>query len=85
MVPLVLLMVCVGAVTSILPFLFPDAVIALFGVILNHWLGELLAALFGSHPALFAPTPDGLSLSLQGILLVYVPLIVVLAYLQRGR
>ena len=80
----VVVAVCFGA--SLLPFLFPGAVVGLFGVILNSGLGELLVLILGVSPgALVTGGSGGVILTLPGVLAVYVPLLLLLLFVQRNR
>ena len=80
----VLSAVCFGL--SLLPFLFPGAVIGLFGALLNGWIGALFVSTFRVEPGLLITSgPDGAGLTLQGVLAFYVPLLLVLVSMQRGR
>jgi hypothetical protein len=73
-------------VASLLPFLVPGAVIGLFGKVLNDALGDPLWALVPpARGLLVVRAPDGPVLTLQGVLAVYVPLLLILLWRQRGR
>jgi hypothetical protein len=80
-----LIAVSVGMIASLVPFLVPGTLLAVFGDSLNDWLGGLLAGL-GVAPGHFVTeTSGGATLTLAGVLTVYVPLLLVLTILQRRR
>ena len=79
-------MVVVCFFASLLPFLFPGAVIGLFGKLLNDALG--------TRCGISCPPPGGLLVTArrggpcsrcEGVLAVYVPALVILLWLQRRR
>jgi hypothetical protein len=80
----VIVVVCF--VASLLPFLFPGAVIGLLGKVLNDALGDPLWTLLpAAHGALVTSGAEGPVLSLHGVLALYVPLLLILLWAQRGR
>ena len=80
----VVVIVCFFA--ALLPFLFPGAVIALFGKLLNDALGDPMWNLVpAARGVLVASEAGGPILTRAGVLAVYVPLLVVLLLLQRRR
>lgn len=78
--------VTVCFVASLLPFLLPGAVIGLLGKVLNDALGDPLWALVpAARGALVTTGAEGPMLTLQGVLALYVPLLLILLWSQRGR
>ena len=90
-----LLLIVVGAclVASLLPFLFPGAVVGLLGVALNAWLADLLAGTLaglggtlGMRPGALVVGPPGQAhLTAPGVLAVYVPVLALLLFVLWGR
>lgn len=71
---------------ALLPFLFPGAVIALFGKLLNDALGDPMWSFVPIARGFLATSgPEGPALTREGVFAVYVPLLVVLVLLQRRR
>jgi hypothetical protein len=86
MVLLLTVVVAVCFVAALLPFLFPGAVIGLFGKILNDALGDPMWNLVpAARGLLVRGGPGGPMLTREGVLAVYVPLLVVLLLLGRRR
>ncbi|HEY7602003.1 MAG TPA: hypothetical protein VIB60_05815 [Methylomirabilota bacterium] len=86
MLLLLTVVVAVCFVASLLPFLFPGAVIGLLGKVLNDAIGDPLWTLVPpARRVLVITPPGGPMLTLEGVLVVYVPLLLVLLWLQRGR
>ena len=80
----VVVIVCFFA--ALLPFLFPGAVIALFGKLLNDALGDPMWNLVpAARGILVTSGAGGPMLTREGVLAVYVPLLVILLLLQRRR
>ena len=78
--------VAVCFVASLLPFLLPGAVIGLLGKVLNDALGDPLWALVpAARGTLVTSGVEGPMLTLQGVLALYVPLLLILLWTQRGR
>ena len=78
--------VAVCFVASLLPFLFPGAVIGLLGKALNDALGDpLWAILPAARETLVISGSEGPMLTLYGVLALYVPLLLILLWQQRGR
>jgi hypothetical protein len=78
--------VAVCFLASLLPFMVPGAVIGLFGRVLNDALGDPLWTFVpAARGALVRSGAEGPMLMLPGVLVVYVPLLLVLLGLQRGR
>ena len=78
--------VTVCFVASLLPFLLPGAVIGLLGKILNDALGDpMWAPVPAARGTLVASAQEGPMLTLNGVLAVYIPLLVVLLWSQRRR
>lgn len=78
--------VTVCFVASLLPFLLPGAVIGLLGKVLNDALGDpLWAFLPAVRGTLVKSGSEGPILTLHGVLALYVPLLVILLWSQRGR
>ena len=85
MVVVLLIAVSIGLIASLVPFLVPGTLLAVFGDSLNDWLGGLLAG-FGLAPGRFITgTPGGATLTFAGVLAVYVPLLLVLTIVRRRR
>ena len=80
----VVVLVCFLA--SLLPFLLPGAAIGLLGKVLNDALGDPLWALAPPvRGILVSSGAEGPVLTLQGVLALYVPLLLILLWYQRGR
>jgi hypothetical protein len=78
--------VAVCFIASLLPFMFPGAVIGLLGKGLNDAIGDPLWNLVPSaRRVLVISPPAGPMLTLEGVLVVYVPLLLALLWLQRRR
>jgi hypothetical protein len=78
--------VAVCFVASLLPFLLPGAVIGLLGKVLNDALGDpLWAFLPAVRGTLVKSGSEGPMLTLHGVLALYLPLLVILLWSQRGR
>jgi hypothetical protein len=78
--------VTVCFLVSLLPFMVPGAVIGLLGKVLNDALGDPLWNLVPAARGMFVRSgSEGPMLTLQGVLVIYVPLLLVLLGLQRGR
>jgi hypothetical protein len=78
--------VAVCFLASLLPFMLPGAAIGLLGKILNDALGDPLWNLVpAARGTLVRSGSAGPMLTLQGVLVIYVPLLLVLLGLQRGR
>jgi hypothetical protein len=76
--------VTVCFIASLLPFLFPGAVIGLLGKVLDDLLGDpVWAFLPFARGTLVTSGPDGPILTLTGVLAIYVPLL--LLVLRFGR
>ena len=86
MVLVLTVVITVCFVASLLPFVLPGSAVGLLGQVLND---ALVDPLWGLVPAargmLVTSGPGGPILTLEGVLLVYVPLLLVLLGLQRGR
>ncbi len=70
--------------SSLIPFIYPETIMNAIGAFLNHVLGELLASL-GIEGGLVAGTGGVYALSLQGVLAVYLPPILLILFILRGR
>lgn len=80
----VVVVVCFLA--ALLPFLFPGAVIALFGKLLNDALGDPLWNLVpAARGILVTSGSGGPMLTLEGVLAVYIPVLAALLVLRRWR
>jgi hypothetical protein len=80
------LVVTVCFIASLLPFLLPGAVVGLIGNVLNRALGDPLWALVPpARGTLVSRGLEGPVLTLRGALAIYVPLLLVLLWQQRGR
>jgi hypothetical protein len=78
--------VTVCFIASLLPFLLPGAVIGLLGKVLNDVLGDPLWALVPPvRGTLVTSGSEGPMLTLQGVVAVYVSLLLILLWQQRGR
>ena len=86
MILLLTVVVAVCFLAALLPFLFPGAIIALFGKLLNDALGDPMWSLVpAARGILVTSGPGGPMLTRAGVLAVYIPLLVVLLLLQRRR
>jgi hypothetical protein len=78
--------VTVCFIASLLPFMFPGAVIGLLGKVLNDAIGDPLWHLVPSaRRVLVVSPPGGPVLTFEGVLVFYVPLLLALLWLQRRR
>jgi hypothetical protein len=83
---ILMVVVLVCFVASLLPFMLPGAVIGLLGNVLNGALGDPLWALLPvARGTLVTSGSEGSLLTLRGVLAVYVPLLLILLWQQRGR
>ncbi len=81
---LVAVVIVVCFLAALLPFLFPGAVIALFGKLLNDALGDPLWNLVpAARGILVTSGSGGPMLTLEGVLAVYIPVLAALFFLQR--
>lgn len=86
MILLLTVVVIVCFIAALLPFLFPGAVIALFGKLLNDALGDPMWSLVPAARGLLVTSGSGgPMLTREGVLAVYIPLLVILLLLQRRR
>ena len=86
MLLLLVIMIAVLFLVSLLPFVFPGALLSFVGIPLNAWLGGLLGTTLGLGQGSFVTRVSGQStLTFEGVLLVYVPLLIVLLLVLRGR
>jgi hypothetical protein len=85
MVLVLMVALAVGFVASLLPFLLPDAVISLLGVQLNGAAAPLVADLPWIGPRLVSGAGPARTLTLEGVLVTYVPALLVLLWIQRSR
>ena len=86
MLMLLFIVAAVGFVASLLPFVFPGTLVSLLGVTLNAGLGELLATtLHVGRGTLVLGGPGQAMLTFQGVLVFYVPLLLLLLFVLRGR
>jgi hypothetical protein len=81
-----LVLLVIGFGISILPFVAPGTIYALFGLVPNRWLGGLVANTLGlGTGSLVAAGGGGPELTLAGVLVVYgLPFLVIL-FVLRGR
>ena len=85
---LLVLTVVVGVcfLAALLPFLFPGAIIALFGKLLNDALGDPLWNLVPAARGVLVTSGSGVPmLTRDGVLAVYLPVLAGLLLLQRRR
>lgn len=70
---------------STLPFIYPGAVVSALGVVVNHWLGEFVAGTLGvGRGTLVAPGPYPM-LTFEGVLVVYLSVLVLILLVFRNR
>jgi hypothetical protein len=79
----VILAVCL--VASLLPLLFPGAGIGLLGLLLNQALAPLLAEIPAIGPRLVVGSGAARTLTLEGVVVAYGPVLLVLLWGQRRR
>jgi hypothetical protein len=78
--------VAVCFIASLLPFLLPGAVIGLLGKVLNDTLGDPVWSFVPVGRGILATTgPAGPVLTLQGVLAVYVPLLLMVLWVGQRR
>ena len=83
---LLTVVVTVCFIAALLPFMLPGAVIGLLGKVLNDALGDPMWAFVPAvRGTLVTSGSEGPMLTLRGVLALYVPLLVVLLWSQRGR
>jgi len=85
MLLLLLVVLIAGFVASAIPFVYPGTIMNTLGAFLNLLLGELLGSFKIGLGTLVTPSSEGYTLTLQGVLLVYLPAIVALLLLRRRR
>lgn len=72
-------------VASMLPFIYPGAVVSALGVVVNHWLGAFVAGTLGSgRGTLVAPGPYPV-LTFEGVLVVYLSVLLLIVLVFRNR
>ena len=92
MLVLTLIIFGTGFTASSLPFLFPDSVVTAPGLALNHWLADVVAATLGPRgnslvtglPGI-GTVPAGLTLTFEGVLVLYLPVLAIVLFILRGR
>ena len=88
-IPMTLILTVVVAVcfiASLLPFLLPGAVIGLLGKVLNDTLGDPVWSFVPVGRGILATSgPAGPVLTLQGVLAVYVPLLLMVLWVGQRR
>jgi hypothetical protein len=78
--------VAVCFIASLLPFLLPGAVIGLLGKVLNDTLGDPVWSFVPVGRGILATSgPAGPVLTLQGVLAVYVPLLLMVLWVGQRR
>jgi hypothetical protein len=78
--------VTVCFIASLLPFLLPGAVIGLLGKVLNDTLGDPVWSFVPVGRGILATSgPAGPVLTLQGVLAVYVPLLLMVLWVGQRR
>jgi hypothetical protein len=86
MAALLTVVVTVCFFASLLPFLLPGAAIGLLGKVLNDVLGDPLWTLLPPvRGTLVMSGSEGPVLTLQGVLVVYTSVLLILLWMQRGR
>ena len=86
MVLVLAVVVTVCFVASLLPFVLPGSAIGLLGKVLNDALGDPLWGLVpAARGTLVMSGPGGPILTLEGVLVIYIPPLLLLLWLQRGR
>ncbi len=84
MAPLVSAVVALCFIASLIPFIYPDTVMNVLGVYLNLAIGEFLATTLKlGKSSLVEGTSMGHTLTLDGVLTVYVPMLVILLFFWR--
>jgi hypothetical protein len=84
--------VAIAFLVSILPFFFPGSIIGALGAGLNGVIGETLLQWFDltSTPLIERVPgayggPAGMALSFAGVLALYLPILIVLGLILRGK
>ena len=86
MVLILFFVVAFGFVVSLIPFIYPGSIMNTFGAFLNVLLGTVLVSTLGiGLGSLAAGSPGGYALTLQGVLAVYAPILVILLVALRSR
>jgi hypothetical protein len=86
MILVLTVVVAVCFIASLLPFMFPGAVIGLLGKVLNDAIGDPLWNLVpAARRILVVSPPGGPMVTLEGVFVVYVPLLLALLWLQWSR
>ena len=87
MATFLLVVAAIGFLVSLLPFLYPGSVVSMFGLALNHWLGVPLATHLGLANGSLVLGAGGAAttLTLSGVLALYLPALLILIFVVRGR
>jgi hypothetical protein len=82
---LILILLCLGFGVSLLPFLVPGSIYAMFGLVPNRWLGNLVGDVLGLGHGTLVTTGGVSELTLPGVLVVYILPILAIVFILRGR
>ncbi len=83
---LLLIVVLIAFVASLLPILYPGTIVSMLGTPLNVLLGELLGhTLKVGKGSLVTMAQGAYTLTPEGVLAIYVPVLVVILLVMRGR
>jgi hypothetical protein len=82
---ILLAVLTLGFVTSLVPFMYPDTILNVLGVVLNGTLAQLAAEWVpAANDVLVSSTREGPALTLNGVFAIYgIPLILVLFALRN--
>lgn len=72
-------------VASILPFAYPGAVVSALGVVVNHGLGDFLASTLGVGKGTLVARGAYPMLTFEGVLVVYLSVLVLILLVFRNR
>jgi hypothetical protein len=82
---ILLAVLTLGFITSLLPFMYPDTILNVLGVVLNGVLAQLISEWVpAANGLLVSATQGGAALTLTGVFAIYgVPLMLVLVALRN--
>lgn len=83
---LLLVVVTIAFIASLLPVLYPGSLMSILGTPLNAFLGELLGETFRvGRGTLVTRGPGAYTLTFEGVLAVYGPLLILILLGMRGK
>lgn len=86
MLLLLLIVVGVAFLVSLLPVFYPGTIVSMLGAPLNGVVAEFFATTLKlGKGSLVVPVKDGWALTLEGVLAFYVPILLLMFLVSRGR